>query len=251
MPVLVLICRPYSDPPYSKVYLTMPQPDLVIFDCDGVLADSEIIAARVEAQLLTAAGFEITPEELAQTYAGLTFRDILLRIEQETQTPFQASLIDEAARQVDKRLAREVRIIDGALEAVLSVKSKRCICSNSGTKRLDTTMTRIGLKPLFEGAIFSVLDLPSGQPKPAPDIFLHSARKMGADPANSFVIEDSVHGVAGAVAAGMRVIGFTGASHSFSGHADLLTEAGAETVIHRWADFPAVISALSQWSQPA
>ena len=106
----------------------MPQPDLVIFDCDGVLADSEIIAARVEAQLLGAAGFEITPEELAQNYAGLTFKDILLRIEQETGQPFQATLIEEAERQVDKRLAREVRAIEGAPEAVLSVKGPRCIC---------------------------------------------------------------------------------------------------------------------------
>ena len=229
----------------------MPQPDLVIFDCDGVLADSEIIAARVEAQLLGAAGFEITPEELAQNYAGLTFKDILLRIEQETGQPFQATLIEEAERQVDKRLAREVRAIEGAPEAVLSVKGPRCICSNSGTARLDVTLTRIGLKPFFADAVFSAADIPSGRPKPAPDVFLHAAKTLGANPAKTFVVEDSVHGVAGAVSAGMRVIGFTGASHSFPGHADLLTEAGAETVIHRWADFAAVLAALSQWSQPA
>lgn len=229
----------------------MPQPDLVIFDCDGVLADSEIIAARVEAQLLGVAGFEITPEELAQNYAGLTFKDILLRIEQETGQPFQATLIEEAEQQVDKRLAREVRAVEGAREAVLSVNGPRCICSNSGTARLDTTLTRIGLKPFFANAVFSAADLPSGRPKPAPDIFLHAAEAMGANPAKTFVIEDSVHGVAGAVAAGMRVIGFTGASHSFPGHADFLTEAGAETVIHRWTDFAAVLAALSQWSQPA
>ena len=71
---------------------------------------------------------------------------------------------------------------------------------------------------------------------------------LGADPASSFVIEDSVHGIAGARAAGMGVIGFTGVAHSFSGHADALSEAGAETVIRRWADFPAVVAALSDWS---
>lgn len=234
----------------KRVFSIMSQPDLVIFDCDGVLADSEIIAARVEAQLLGSAGFEISPEELAQNYAGLTFKDILLRIEQETKQPFQATLIDKAERQVDKRLAREVRMVEGAREAAMSVKGPRCICSNSGTARLDATLTRIGLKPLFENAVFSAVDLPSGRPKPAPDVFLHAAEVMGASPAKTFVIEDSVHGVAGAVAAGMRVIGFTGASHSFPGHADLLTEAGAETVIHRWADFAAVIAALSEWSQP-
>ena len=71
---------------------------------------------------------------------------------------------------------------------------------------------------------------------------------MGADPANTFVVEDSVHGIAGAKSAGMRVIGFTGGAHTYAGQADMLTEAGAETVIRRWADFPGVLAALSQWS---
>jgi HAD superfamily hydrolase (TIGR01509 family) len=229
----------------------MPQPELVIFDCDGVLADSEIIAARVEAELLTKAGFAITPEELAQTYSGLTFKDILLRIEQEAAVPFQATLLDDVERRVDQRLAREVRAIEGAHEAVASVRGKRCVCTNSGRARVAASLARTRLAPFFDGAVFSVEDMASGRPKPAPDIFLHAAQAMGAAPEATFVVEDSVHGVAGAKAAGMRVIGFTGASHSHPGHADLLTEAGAETVIRRWADFPAVIAALSEWSQPA
>lgn len=229
----------------------MPQPELVIFDCDGVLADSEIIAARVEADLLTKAGFAITAEELAETYSGLTFKDILLRIESEAEIPFQATLLDEVERLVDQRLAREVRAIEGAREAVAWVRGKRCICSNSGTARVQSTLTRTGLAPFFPGAVFSVADLASGKPKPAPDIFLHAANEMAAAPAATFVIEDSVHGVAGARAAGMRVIGFTGGSHSHPGHAELLAEAGAETTIRRWADFPAVVSALSEWSDEA
>ena len=229
----------------------MPQPELVIFDCDGVLADSEIIAARVEADLLTKAGYPITAEELAQTYAGLTFKDILLRIESEAAVLFQASMLDEVERLVDQKLAREVRAIEGAREAVASVEGKRCVCSNSGTARVQSTLTRTGLAPFFAGAVFSAADLPSGRPKPAPDVFLHAAEAMAARPAATFVIEDSVHGIAGAKAAGMRVIGFTGGAHSHPGHADLLTEAGAETTIRRWADFPAVVAALSEWSEDA
>ena len=164
---------------------------------------------------------------------------------------FQASLIEEAERLVDERLAREVRAIDGAREAVMWVRGKRCICSNSGTARLESTLRRTGLLPFFHGAVFSAADMPSGRPKPAPDVFLHAAQTMGADPRETFVIEDSVHGVTGARAAGMRVIGFTGASHTHPGHADLLTEAGAETVIRRWKDFPAVVGALSEWSDGA
>jgi beta-phosphoglucomutase-like phosphatase (HAD superfamily) len=107
---------------------------------------------------------------------------------------------------------------------------------------------KTGLGPYFTGRIFSSLETPSGKPKPAPDVFLHAATTLGANPANTFVVEDSVHGIAGAKLAGMRVIGFTGAAHSYAGHADVLTEAGAETVIKRWADFPGVLAALSEWS---
>ncbi|MET0942233.1 MAG: HAD family hydrolase [Mesorhizobium sp.] len=229
----------------------MTEPELVIFDCDGVLVDSEIIAARVEAELLTAAGYDISPEELSETYAGLTFKDILLRIEEKSQIPFQASLIDQSEVLVDRRLASEVRAIDGAHEAVASVTTKRCICSNSRTARLELMLTRTRLKPFFEGRIFSSLETPTGIPKPAPDVFLFAANAMNADPARTFVIEDSVHGIAGAKAAGMRVIGFTGAAHTYPGHADALTEAGAETVIRRWADLNGTIAALALWSEDA
>jgi HAD superfamily hydrolase (TIGR01509 family) len=229
----------------------MLQPELVIFDCDGVLVDSEIIAARIEAELLTAAGFEISAEELAETYAGLTFKDIMLSIEEKSRIPFQASLIDQAEVLVDRRLASEVRAIDGAHEAAAAVTTKRCICSNSRTERLDAMLTRTRLKPLFEGRIFSSLETPSGRPKPAPDVFLHAAQAMGAYPAQTFVIEDSVHGIGGAKAAGMRVIGFTGAAHTYPGHADALTDAGAETVIRRWADLKRTLAALAVWSEDA
>jgi HAD superfamily hydrolase (TIGR01509 family) len=229
----------------------MPQPDLVIFDFDGVLVDSEIVAARVDAELLTAAGYEITGEELSELYAGLTFKDILLRIEEVAAIPFQVSLIDHEEDLVDQRLKAEVRMIEGAREAVASVTTKRCICSNSRTERIGFMLEKTGLGPFFSGRVFSSLETPSGKPKPAPDVFVHAATTLGVNPANTFVIEDSVHGIAGAKSAGMRVIGFTGGAHSYPGHADVLTEAGAETVIRRWADFRGVIAALSEWSADA
>ena len=227
----------------------MKQPALVIFDFDGTLVDSEIIAARVEADLLTRAGFPITGGELAERYAGLTFKDIMLRIEEEANIPLQASLIGEAETLVDRHLRSEVRVIEGARTAVSAVQTQKCICSNSRTERIRFMMEKTGLDPFFRKQdVFSSLDTPSGKPKPAPDVFLHAAKHYDADPAGTFVIEDSVHGVHGAKAAGMRVIGFTGASHSYPGHADMLTDAGAETVIHRWSDFRSVVAALSEWS---
>lgn len=228
----------------------MTQPNLVIFDFDGTLVDSEILAARVEAEVLTRAGHAISGEELSERYAGLTFKDILLRIEAISTVPLSASLIGEAEALVDRKLRSDVQIIAGAAAAVLAAGPRKCICSNSRTERIRFMMERTGLGSLFaEDEVISALETPSGKPKPAPDVFLHAAERFGADPASTFVIEDSVHGIHGARAAGMRVIGFTGAAHSYPGHADALTEAGAETVIRRWADFPGVLAALSEWSE--
>lgn len=226
----------------------MPQPDLVIFDCDGVLVDSEVIAARIEAELLTQAGYEISAEELSEVYAGLTFKDILMAVEEKAKIPFQISLIDQAEELVDRKLKSDVRAIESVHEAVAAVTSQHCVCSNSRSERIEFMLRKTGLLPFFSGRIFSALETPTARTKPAPDVFLFAAEKLGAAPARSFVIEDSVHGVSGARAAGMRVIGFTGASHSYPGHADALTEAGAETVIRRWPDLKGVLAALSEWS---
>lgn len=229
----------------------MPKTDLVIFDCDGVLVDSEVVAARVEAAVITAAGYPITAQDVSEGYAGLTFKDILLRVEREAGIPLKASLIDEAEAQIDKRLAVESLALEGVREAVSGVTLPYCICSNSGSERIRMMLGRTGLASLFESRIYSALETPSRKPKPAPDVYLFGAEQMGADPARTIVVEDSVHGVTGARAAGMRVIGFTGGSHSYPGHADALTEAGAETVIRRWADFRPVLAALSEWALEA
>ena len=242
---------PFSTAPSDAPDFLMNDIDLVIFDCDGVLVDSEIIAARIEADLITKAGYPVTAAEISESYAGLTFRDILIRVEMEARMPFQASLIDQAEAAVDRELRRNVQAIDGVREAVMSVTTKKCICSNSSSERLDAMLTKVGLKPLFGEHIFSALDKPVERPKPAPDVFLHAAQKMGADPKRTFVIEDSVHGIHGAKGAGMRVIGFTGGSHSYPGHADLLTEAGAETTIRRWPELKTVLDALALWSDNA
>ncbi len=167
----------------------MPQPDLVIFDCDGVLVDSEIIAARVEAELLTSAGYEISAEEIAESYAGLTFKDIMMRVEEKSHIPLQASLIDRAEELVDRRLRSDVRAIDGVREAVAAVTVPRCICSNSRSERIEFMLEKVGLLPFFAGRIFSALDLPSKKTKPAPDVFLFAAEKLGANPKNTLRIQ--------------------------------------------------------------
>jgi len=217
----------------------MAAPALIIFDCDGVLVDSEVIAAEVDAALLTEAGYPIEAVEVGERFAGLTWQDILLTVEREAGIPISASLLDKAEKLLDERLKNEVQAIEDIVEVVEALNLPKCICSNS---------TSVGLYDLFEPNIFSAREVSTKKPKPAPDVFLHAAKHFGVDPADVIVIEDSAHGIHGARAAGMRVIGFTGGAHTYPGHADKLTDAGAETVIHRHKDLPSVIEALSIWT---
>jgi HAD superfamily hydrolase (TIGR01509 family) len=222
--------------------------DLIIFDCDGVLVDSEIIAAKVESKLLTDAGYPISVEEMGERFSGMTWKNILLQVEKDADIPLSASLLDKSEQLLDARLAREVKIIDGVKFALSRITTQRCICSNSSSARLDMMLEKVGLKPYFAPHIFSAKDLGPERVKPKPDIFLHAAEQFKVSPSKVLVVEDSVHGIHGARAAGMRVVGFTGASHTYPSHADRLTDAGAETVISRMMDLPAVMAALSEWA---
>lgn len=222
--------------------------DLIIFDCDGVLVDSEIIAAQVESRLLTEAGYPISVEEMGERFSGMTWKNILLEVEREASIPISATLLEKSEKLLDARLARDVKVIEGVKFALSRLTTQRCICSNSSSARLDMMLTKVGLKPYFESHVYSAKDLGADRVKPKPDIFLHGAEQFAVSPDRVVVIEDSVHGITGARAAGMRVIGFTGASHSYPSHADKLTDAGAETVISRMQDLPATIAALSEWA---
>ena len=225
----------------------MPDIDLMIFDCDGVLVDSEVLAARIDAELISAAGYPITAEEMSTRYAGLTFQQILFEIEKISEVPMSASMLSRADEMIDKALAR-VKMLEGAPAAIAAFGAKTCICSNSTSARLEISLTATGLKGAFGNRIFSALEVGEKRGKPAPDVFLYAAKQFNADPARTFVIEDSVHGIHGARAAGMRVIGFTGASHTTPGHAERLSDAGAETVINRLRDLLPTVEALSEWS---
>ena len=222
--------------------------DLIIFDCDGVLVDSEIIAAEVESKLLTEAGYPITTEEMAARFAGMTWENILFAVEKDADIPLSASLLTKSEALLDQHLARDVKIIEGVKFALSRLTTQRCICSNSSSARLDMMLTKVGQKEYFAPHIYSAKDLGANRVKPKPDIFLHGAKQFNVNPSKAIVIEDSVHGVHAARAAGMRVIGFTGASHTYPTHADRLTDAGAETVISRMQDLPGMVAALSEWS---
>jgi HAD superfamily hydrolase (TIGR01509 family) len=220
---------------------------LFIFDCDGVLVDSEIIAARVDAELFTDNGYPITAEEIARRFAGLTAADIIAQVEAETGQRLPRDFRERHKAELDRRLASELKAVDGVQDMLERIDGPRCIASNSTSERLRLSLQKTDLYDRFRPYIFSAVEVGDRQPKPSPNVYRFAIEEFRADPRESLVVEDSVFGVRAAKAAGARVVGFTGAGHTWPGHADLLTEAGAETVIRRFADLPRVAEAFMAW----
>ena len=223
---------------------------LVIFDCDGVLVDSEYLAARIESKLLTDAGYPIDVATMSERYSGMSWKSILLDVEKDSPVPLSASLFEQAEKLVDMALERELDIIEGVSQTVQKIKYPKCICSNSSSERLGISLGRVGLHRVFAPYIFAAHEVGNKKGKPDPNVFQFAAKRFNALPQKTVVIEDSVHGVSAAAAAGMRVIGFTGGAHSYDGHADKLIDAGAETAVARFIEIPAVIEAFAVWAGP-
>jgi HAD superfamily hydrolase (TIGR01509 family) len=221
---------------------------IFLFDCDGVLVDSEIVAASVDAGILAAVGYQIATEDIIHRYAGLTFEAMLAIIAKETGRTFPKDIYEKQRVELDRRLARETKPVAGAVEILKKISGPRAVCSNSSSERLRITLGSAGLIEAFAPHIYSAVEVGDKQPKPAPNVYAHAAQQLGVAPKDCIVIEDSVFGVAAAKAAGARVLGFTGGLHSWPGHADILTEAGAETVINRFRDLPAIAEAFASWS---
>ncbi|MBJ7355280.1 MAG: HAD family phosphatase [Thermoleophilaceae bacterium] len=184
--------------------------ELVIFDCDGVLVDSEAISNRVLAETLTACGLPTTPAQALEFYKGRILRDVTARAEERHGGPLPDGWIEqfEAARAI--AFDNELTAIDGARETVEAVKAAGIdVCVGTQGKPFKTAQTLgiTGLRELFdEDAIFTAYEVPRG--KPFPDLFLHAAKSRGADPANTAVVEDTDIGVTAAVAAGMTAFGY-------------------------------------------
>ncbi|MEM7301851.1 MAG: HAD family phosphatase [Pseudomonadota bacterium] len=221
--------------------------ELILFDCDGVLVDSEIICATVEAEALKPYGLNIEPAVFAGRFAGLSWPAIQKRVEEELGRELPDTLGAEVERECDARLAAQVTPISGVHDLLDNLDQPRAICSNSSSQRLEMELKRTDLWDRFRPFVYSANDVRDGRGKPDPDVYLHAADEFGIDPSKCAVIEDSVHGVTAAVHAGMRVTGFIGGSHSYTGHGEQLMDAGAETVIRRLADFSEVVAAFEIW----
>jgi HAD superfamily hydrolase (TIGR01509 family) len=229
----------------------MAQIRLVIFDCDGVLVDSEYLAARLECERYGQHGLDMEFAEFCARFSGMTGAAIFREVESIVGRKLPADLHSRIEGELDRLLERQVEAVAGAREAVAQTDVPNCICSNSSRARIAAMLARAGLAERFDGPVFSAIDADPPAPKPAPDVFLRAMRHFGVAPREALVVEDSVHGVKGAVAAGARVAGFTGGRHTHPGHGDLLSEAGAETVFARHRELPRLIAAFGAWDGAA
>ena len=199
--------------------------ELVIFDCDGVLIDSELIGCRIEAEALTRAGLQITLEEILERFTGVTSKETFRTLERERGRPLPADFAQRVGAEIRAAFERELVAVAGIHAALARIELPVCVASSSSPARLEHSLRVTRLFERFTPQIFSATAV--GRGKPAPDLFLHAAERMATPPARCVVIEDSIPGVEAGVAAGMRVLGFTGASHCGPGHAERLRAAGA------------------------
>lgn len=193
----------------------------VIFDCDGVLVDSELVSNTVLAGLLTEAGLPTTLEYCLREYRGRSMQSVLVLAEQRHGTPPPDDLAARYYAELETAFARDGEPVPGIVDALDRITLPSCVASSGPHHKMQVTLRRTGLWERFAGRIFSATEVEHG--KPAPDLFRHAARVMGFDPASTAVVEDSVPGVQAARAAGMRALAFARDTD-----AGLLAAAGGE-----------------------
>jgi len=216
-------------------------PGLVIFDCDGVLIDSEVVACRIDAACLAELGIAITAEEVMDRYVGISLQGMLADLARRLDRTLPPELVETLRRRVLQAFDGELTAIAGVGATLSALRIPVCVASGSEPDRIRHSLSLVGLLHRFEPHVFSATQVAFG--KPAPDLFLFAASSMGMPPARCLVIEDSLAGVQAARAAGMPVFGFTGGSHCRPGHADRLRETGAATVFDDMRHLPALLAA--------
>ncbi len=209
---------------------------LAIFDCDGVLVDSEVISNQVLVSALAAEGLQMTLTECRRNFQGLLLTDIASRVVQLLGRRLPDDWVECYERDRDSAFLRDLHPVDGAADAVRRISAGSvpvCVASQGKMEKTELTLGRTGLRGLFgPDALFSAYSVPRG--KPHPDLFLHAAAVMGVEYGHCIVVEDSPSGVAAAVAAGMVAIGYTADSDESA-----LADAGAQILIASMHELPA------------
>jgi HAD superfamily hydrolase (TIGR01509 family) len=209
--------------------------DLIIFDCDGVLIDSEVLSCRCLCEVLAIHGVKLELAEALELFLGRSTAAVLQYYDAHGRA-LPDNFLSDLKRRVRKAFQSSLQPIPGVGSVLSSLQVPHCVASSSDLDRVSFSLALAGLTPHFDGRIYTSQMVARG--KPAPDLFLYAAAKMQAEPARTLVIEDSVSGIAAAKAAGMKMWGFVGGSHyeSRDGRA-MLYGAGADRVFDRMADF--------------
>ena len=197
--------------PSSTIAAVINRVELVIFDCDGVLVDSEPIALRINQEMLANIGWNLTTEEIVDRFVGKSITANRETVEAYLGGPLPDGWLDEFVSRIRAAHAEELERVDGVTEALAGIDAlgiPTCVASSGTHGKIEHSLRLVGLYERFVGRIFSATDVAAG--KPAPDLFLHAAATLGADPAACVVVEDSRYGVLAARAAGMRAIGYAG-----------------------------------------
>jgi HAD superfamily hydrolase (TIGR01509 family) len=218
---------------------------VVIFDCNGVLVDSEPLATAIVSQEFMRAGFRVTPDVVARYFTGRRPADMFNEVELASGRKLPPGFAAEVAAATLRRFRAELQATKHAAQALSWLRGPRCVASSSSYDRIRLSLECTGLIRFFEPNLFSASEVKNG--KPAPDLFLHAAKKMGVEPRNCIVVEDSAVGVAAGVAAGMTAIGFIGGSHAHGRLADRLLAAGARVAISDMRALKSTIVDLRGW----
>jgi HAD superfamily hydrolase (TIGR01509 family) len=219
--------------------------DLVIFDCDGVLVDSELLAAEADVACLADEGFVVSLQDALDRYGGISVADMVRDVQKHSSRldPPDIAKFERKHQEIMRGLvAKNLQIVPGIFEALDALTCRICVASAGMRERIYFTLRKAGLLERFDPHIFSASAVARG--KPFPDLFLHAAAQMQIEPGRCVVVEDSVAGVTAAVAAGMLAIGFAGGSHCRADHASRLYAAGANRVIGHMSELlPALAAA--------
>ena len=218
---------------------------MVIFDCNGVLVDSEPLAAAIVSQEFMRAGFALTPDVIARYFTGRRPADMFAQVEAAAGRKLPADFASTVAAATLRRFRAELRATQHVARALSWLRGPKCVASSSSFDRIRVSLESTDLIRFFDPYLFSAGEVANG--KPAPDLFLHVSARMCVKPADCIVVEDSAVGVTAAVAAGMTVIGFTGGSHAGSQLSGQLSKAGARTVISDMRGLKSAIIDLRGW----
>ncbi len=216
--------------------------DLIIFDCDGVLVDSEVISCRAHAETLTRHGYPITAEQVLQRFLGVSDREARLTIEAELGRELPGDFESQVKQATLQFYAGDLRAIAHVGEAIAAIGLPKCVASSGTPEKIRHGLTCAGLYDQLAPHIFSAVQVKRG--KPAPDLFLFAAEQMHASPGRCLVIEDSIPGITGARAAGMTVFGFHGGSHCRPGYDGTLRAAGAAFTFDDMRQLPDLIARI-------